>query len=292
MRELFRHLVRDGTRAGHVRGLRDFLSYTSSIGVRRPLPSSPEVVLGYIAYSLMGRGFVLDASTVDIYLGGVRAWHEQAKFETGGAVANPVATTAVRSALRVALKNFKKKSDPTRPLELDEWLGMMERGFDLGTRVGRHRQLVVVLCALGPLRPVAAKHLCCTYTLHLDGSVSYAYDSTGVSVPSTSVVGYVEGMPAEYTNGVKIEYQLSTYDATSLSMGKLVFNVVDPSQSIGTFPFELTTVQPESVHSGHKISCTQHFGPYAERFQRYLLVKRASRVSVPGIKIPAHYYCL
>ena len=177
MRELFRHLVRDGTRAGHVRGLRDFLSYTGGIGVRRPLPSSPEVVLGYIAYSLMGRGFVLDAATVDIYLGGVRAWHEQAKFETGGAVANPVATTAVRSALRVALKNFKKKSDPTRPLELDEWLGMMERGFDLGTRVGRHRQLVVVLCALGPLRPVAAKHLCCTYTLHLDGSVSYAKDS-------------------------------------------------------------------------------------------------------------------
>ena len=177
VRELFRHLVRDGTRAGHVRGLRDFLSYTDSIGVRRPLPASPEVVLGYIAYSLMGRGFVLDAATVDIYLGGVRAWHEQAKFETGGAVANPVATTAVRSALRIALKNFKKKSDPARPLELDEWLGVMARGFDLNTRVGRHRQLVVVLCALGPLRPVAAKHLRCTYALHPDGSVSYAGDS-------------------------------------------------------------------------------------------------------------------
>ena len=177
MRELFRHLVRDGTRAGHVRGLKDFLSYTRSIGVRRPLPSSPEVVLGYIAYSLMVREVILDAASVDIYLSGVRAWHEQAKFETGGAVKNPVSATVVRSALRIALKNFKKESDPTRPLELDEWSGMMARGFDLHTRVGRHHQLVVVLCALGPLRPVAAKHLTCTYTLRLDGSVSYAQES-------------------------------------------------------------------------------------------------------------------
>ena len=103
MRALFGHLVRDGTRAGHVRGLKDFLSYARRIGVRHPLPSSSDVVLGYIAYSLMERGFILDAATVDIYLGGVRAWHEQAKFETGGAVVNTVATTAVRTALRIAL---------------------------------------------------------------------------------------------------------------------------------------------------------------------------------------------
>ena len=173
VRALFGHLVRDGTRAGHARGLKDFLSYARRIGVRHPLPSSSDVVLGYIAYSLMERGFILDAATVDIYLGGVRAWHEQAKFETGGAVVNPVAATAVRTALRIALKNFKKESDPTRPLELDEWSGMMARGFDLRTRAGRHHRLVVVLCALGPLRPVAAKHLKCTYTLHRDGSVSY-----------------------------------------------------------------------------------------------------------------------
>ncbi len=177
VRRLFAHLVRDGTKVGHVRGLRDFLAYTRSIGVRDPLPSTPDVVLGYIAYSLMERGVHLDPATVDIYLGGVRAWHEQAKFETGNAVANPVATTAVRNALRIAHKNFKKDGDAARHLELDEWLGVMARGFDLQTRAGRHHQLVVVLCALGPFRPVAAKHLCCTYTVHRDGSVAYAPES-------------------------------------------------------------------------------------------------------------------
>jgi hypothetical protein len=177
VRKLFDMLVRDGTRATHVRGLRDFLAYARRIGVRQPLPATQDVVLCYIAYSLMERGFILDASTVDGYLGGVRAWHEQAKFETGNAVANPVATTAVRRALKIAYRNFKKDKDAGRALELEEWQGMLERGFDLRTRVGRHHQLVLVLCALGPFRPEAARHLCCTYTLHRDGSVTYAEDS-------------------------------------------------------------------------------------------------------------------
>ena len=71
VRKLFNLLVRNGTRTNHVRGLRDFLAYTHRIGVRQPLPATEDVVLCYIAYSLMERGVILDAATVDGYLGGV-----------------------------------------------------------------------------------------------------------------------------------------------------------------------------------------------------------------------------
>ena len=40
------------------------------------------------------------------------------------------------------------------------------------------------------------------------------------------------------------------------------------------------------------IGITQHFGPDAERISRDLRLKRASRVSVPDRKFSGHYYCL
>ena len=133
VRGLLAGRVRAGTRAGHVRGLRDFLGYARAVGCAAPLPASPELVLGYVAYSLVERPFVLDSGTVDSYLGGVRAWHEQAKEETkgcGSGVLNPCRTPTVRAAMRVALKDYKKDSEAMRPLDLAEWTGMMARGFD------------------------------------------------------------------------------------------------------------------------------------------------------------------
>ena len=191
VRGLLAGRVRDGTRAGHVRGLRDFLGYARTVGCTAPLPATPELVLGYIAYSLRGRPFMLDSGTVDSYLGGVRAWHEQAKEETEGhgpRVLNPCRVPAVRAAVRIALKDYKKDSKAMRPLDLDEWTGLMERGFD-DSRSGRHGRLAVVLAAVGPFRPVAAKLLTVTYEVDARGEV--VYDERSV----VRVVRPVQGRP-------------------------------------------------------------------------------------------------
>ena len=175
VRGLLAGRVRASTRVGHVRGLRDFLGYARAVGCEAPLPASSELVQGYIAYSLVERPFVLDAGTVDSYLGGVRAWHEQAKEETQGhgpGVLNPCRTPAVRAAMKVALKDYKKDSEAMRPLDLDEWSGLMERGFD-DSRSGRHGRLAVVLAAVGPFRPVAAKQLTIIYTVGARGDIVY-----------------------------------------------------------------------------------------------------------------------
>ena len=160
--------------------MRDFLGYARSIGCTSPLPATADVVLGYITHSLLDRPFVLDASTVDSYLGGVRAWHEQAREETrdrSSRVVNPCSDPMVRAALKVALKDYKKPSKAMRPLDLEEWEGLQARGFDDATRSGRHRRLAVVLCAVGPFRPVAAKLLTVDYKLDEHGGIVYGRDS-------------------------------------------------------------------------------------------------------------------
>ena len=43
----------------------------------------------------------------------------------------------------------------------------------------------------------------------------------------------------------------------------------------------------QEIEESH-IGITQHFGPDAEHISRDLLLKRASRVSVPGIKFRSH----
>ena len=61
------------------------MAYAESIvGQARPLPTTPDVVLGYVAFSLYARPFRLDAPTEDNFLGGVRAWHERAKVDETG----------------------------------------------------------------------------------------------------------------------------------------------------------------------------------------------------------------
>ena len=68
----------------------------------------------------------------------------------------------------------------------------------------------------------------------------------------------------------------------------LVFSVrINQFRGIFTAKMRLVRLFPDACN-GDVTCITQHFGPYAERFWRDLLLKRASRVSVPDRKFPAH----
>eukprot|EP00238_Polyblepharides_amylifera_P000975 CAMPEP_0196572842 /NCGR_PEP_ID=MMETSP1081-20130531/2821_1 /TAXON_ID=36882 /ORGANISM="Pyramimonas amylifera, Strain CCMP720" /LENGTH=355 /DNA_ID=CAMNT_0041890303 /DNA_START=887 /DNA_END=1954 /DNA_ORIENTATION=- len=145
------------------RGFQDFLCFARDLNLDSPLPTTGPILVLYVIWALTWRPQgILDSSTVVTYLNGLSTWHEQARAATGFNMVNPKKTAEVRSALRVAIKHYKKPSCAKRPMTIAQWTLMLKSGFK-DTRSGRHQQLCLLLCTLGPLRPSASAHLRCLY---------------------------------------------------------------------------------------------------------------------------------
>jgi hypothetical protein len=157
------------------RGLRDFVKFGDVLGAQL-LPASPVDVGLYIAYSLTVRPEPLDSTSIQTYLGGVSAWHEQAREATGLPLVNPIKTRMVRSIISVALKRYKKRSKAKLPFSLAQWSGIMQRGFK-ATASGDHQRLFLCFATLGPLRPSACSRICVKYRVSRQGQLIFRNSS-------------------------------------------------------------------------------------------------------------------
>jgi len=131
------------------------------------LPAVAQEVGEYMAFCVQDRCPVLDGSTVETMLAGISAWHEQARVAVGGGISNPCRSALVRRLRGVMKREFKKPSRAKRGWAIQEWRKVV-RCFS-SDRVGRHNALVVMLCALGPFRPVAATNITVRYEVRRDG---------------------------------------------------------------------------------------------------------------------------
>jgi len=132
------------------------------------LPATSQEVGEYMAFCVRDRCPVLDGSTVETALAGVSAWHEQARVAVGGGIANPCRSVMVRRLRGVMKREFKKPSRAKRGWAVQEWKKII-LGFSKG-RTGQHNALVVMLCALGPFRPVAATNITVKYEIRRNGA--------------------------------------------------------------------------------------------------------------------------
>ena len=177
MREVMAALdrrTRKSTRENHARHLRAYRVWALGCVEGSCLPARPVEILLYVMYCLERREPVLDATTVQLHVTALSAWHQQAQEAAGegSGIANPSKDPAVRRILKVALDYYKKPSKAMRPFTLEEWMGVMQRGFP-STRSGRHRLLGVTLCATGPFRPGAVTRMKVHYTVGAGGRVFY-----------------------------------------------------------------------------------------------------------------------
>jgi hypothetical protein len=140
------------------------------------LPATPVDVGLYVAYSLTVRTDPLDSSSIKTYLGGVSAWHEQAREATGLPLINPVKSRLVRSIINVALKRYKKKSKAKLPFSFAQWSRIMQQGFK-STASGEHQRLFMCFATLGPLRPSACSRICVKYRISGRGQIIFHKDS-------------------------------------------------------------------------------------------------------------------
>jgi hypothetical protein len=166
--------TRASTQDHHLRALRAYRAWAGGCVDGCCLPAEPVEVLLYVMHCLERRVPTLDASTVALHVTALSAWHQQAQEAAGGGcgIANPAKDPAVRRILKVALDYYKKPSKAMRPLTVEEWMGVLRRGFP-STRSGRHRLLGVTLCATGPFRPGAVTRLRVHYTVGPGGRVIY-----------------------------------------------------------------------------------------------------------------------
>jgi len=130
----------------------------------------------YCVWAFTFRNPTLDASTVQTYLNGVSGWHEQARQETGLPLLNPKKTSSVRLTLAVALRHYKKPSKAKRPISIEQWKAVFSTAF-ANTRSGKHQQLVLLLCTLGPLRPTASSRIVVKYSITRNGELLFHSDS-------------------------------------------------------------------------------------------------------------------
>ena len=177
MREVMAALdrrTRKSTRENHARHLRAYRVWALGCVEGSCLPARPVEILLYVMYCLERREPVLDATTVQLHVTALSAWHQQAQEAAGegSGIANPSKDQAVRRILKVALDYYKKPSKAMRPFTLEEWMGVLQRGFP-STRSGRHRLLGVTLCATGPFRPGAVTRMKVHYTVGAGGRVFY-----------------------------------------------------------------------------------------------------------------------
>ena len=168
-------VVAEGTKSGswdvQRRGLAHFVRYLEGKGGRLP---AQEMDVSLWLVDCVKRDDRIDSTTAESYMAGVAAYHVQAGSATEGKVRNPTKGYAVRSVLKVVRKHYKLESKAQRPLSMAEWLGMWNRGFDLGedSRKVKHARLAMVIATFGPFRAVAWRALKVTYKVR-GGAVTF-----------------------------------------------------------------------------------------------------------------------
>lgn len=111
---------------------------------------------------------LLDGSTVEALLGGISAWHEQAKLAYDGALHIPCRFALVQQ-LGIMLHNEEQESIATnRGWAVQEWFHLDR--LQVVRRTGAHNALTWMLCALGSFRAVVAKNIVVHYRVELGGA--------------------------------------------------------------------------------------------------------------------------
>jgi hypothetical protein len=91
-------LTRESTSSMHLLGLEDYLAYARRY-TAFPMPATAEEVAVHIVYSMKKMEPTLASSTLENYLHGLSAFHENLNAAVGGVVANPVISEPANEAV-------------------------------------------------------------------------------------------------------------------------------------------------------------------------------------------------
>jgi hypothetical protein len=159
--------LRDATVDSQRRNLNTFADFAALIG-EHMVPATRLSLSHFIVYSIAVREPPLDASSVITICASISAWHTQAASvlkSVGIQLENPLKADMIRALLKTLTKLFKRPSLAKVHMTVDYWKGVMQRGFDLGTRRGKLHQLLMLLATAGPFRPAALCRIMMRYEM-------------------------------------------------------------------------------------------------------------------------------
>lgn len=167
-------LLSEATYTRHASNLRTWETYCEESGFA-PYPATQTSISLFVPWALMVKN--LNPCTVDLILGALSGWHQQAQAALAHATFGPITLTnysksvETRALIKTVINKYALPKRVKMQMSVEVLAAVIFRGFDTATRYGRQHQAFALVCMACPARPSAAASLTCCYDIiRSDGS--------------------------------------------------------------------------------------------------------------------------